>query len=196
MPEEKECGHCHRTLAASCFSRERANFDGLQSMCKECKRTYSGNRKESLFHVAVPSKRCCECTTDKPAAAFSARPNSTDGLVQRAGSAPADLNSSGSSGGSSRRISSSSSSSCPAQYDSYQRRDAPAAGPTHPGAATVINQAVHIHGPGTRFCTPAEHNTQLSIGWHPSCRLLRTSWDCGLRWVTVRTCRVSKPFCT
>jgi hypothetical protein len=80
VPQEKDCSQCRRTLAASCFSRERAAFDGLQKMCRECKRTYSGNRKQSLFYVAVPSKRCCECKTDKPAAAFSARPRATDGL--------------------------------------------------------------------------------------------------------------------
>ena len=79
-PQEKECGKCHRTLAAACFSRRRASPDGLRIICKECHSEYTQSRKRALVQVEVPSKRCWACKMDKPAAAFGARPRAPDKL--------------------------------------------------------------------------------------------------------------------
>ena len=81
VPQEKECSKCHRTLAAACFSRRRASPDGLRIICKEYHSEYTQSRKRALVQVEVPSKRCCVCKTDKPAAAFSVARRVTDGLA-------------------------------------------------------------------------------------------------------------------
>ena len=81
VPEQKTCSKCHRTLAAACYSRTRASPNGLDSRCKECHSEYTQSRKRALVQVEVPSKRCCVCKTDKPAAAFSVTRRVTDGLA-------------------------------------------------------------------------------------------------------------------
>lgn len=76
----KECRRCHQILDAACFSRKSASADGLQGICKGCASTQFRDHKQALIRVAVPSKRCCNCGVEKPAASFSAYSKTVDGL--------------------------------------------------------------------------------------------------------------------
>jgi hypothetical protein len=80
-PKQKLCRKCQRTLDAACFSRKRVSADGLCGRCRECRNADAKSRKQPLFTVAVPEKRCCDCKMAKPAAEFYINRHSVDGLT-------------------------------------------------------------------------------------------------------------------
>lgn len=82
----KICTSCGLTLPLSAFGSNKARADGLQPMCKECKKkeqkTYRDQKRALRPKVEKDPaiKHCPKCGRDLPRSAFSAKLKTKDGL--------------------------------------------------------------------------------------------------------------------
>jgi len=81
----KKCSGCKDDLPTDCFAKQRSAHDGLQSLCKECKRQYNKGRQFSPQEDPTRLKRCPKCGEEKPATLehFTACRANPDGLTYR-----------------------------------------------------------------------------------------------------------------
>lgn len=79
----KRCSGCKDDLPTGCFAKQRSAPDGLQSLCKDCKREYNHQRRFAPQENSTRLKRCPRCNDDKPATLehFTACRANPDGLT-------------------------------------------------------------------------------------------------------------------
>lgn len=84
---KKTCSSCGKTLPLSDFGKNESRADGLQPMCKECKRKDQKEYRDRMKTAIAPkaekdpeTKRCPKCGRDLPRSAFHAKLEAKDGL--------------------------------------------------------------------------------------------------------------------
>ena len=84
---KKTCSSCGKTLPLSDFGINKSRADGLQPMCKECKRKDQQKYRDEKKKAIAPkvekdpeTKRCPKCERELPSSAFYPKLTSPDGL--------------------------------------------------------------------------------------------------------------------
>lgn len=83
---KKTCSSCGKTLPLSDFGMNKSRADGLQPMCKECKRKDQKKYRDEKKALAPKvkndpeTKHCPKCGRDLPRSAFYAKLEAKDGL--------------------------------------------------------------------------------------------------------------------
>lgn len=84
---KKTCSSCGKTLPLSDFGMNKSRADGLQPMCKECKRKDQQKYRDEKKKAIAPkvekdpeTKHCPKCDRDLPRSAFHAKLEAKDGL--------------------------------------------------------------------------------------------------------------------
>lgn len=83
----KQCNKCCQNLSESFFHKDKTKSDRLYPVCKNCRRSDSALRYEkrkqrnSLIKIAVSSKKCTKCKTEKPSGQFNKSTLTPDGCA-------------------------------------------------------------------------------------------------------------------
>lgn len=77
---DKLCSKCRMVKSAENFSKNRNTKDGLDIICKDCKRAYQKERRQNPKPISVKEKVCLKCGILKPTSDFYKDLGSKDGL--------------------------------------------------------------------------------------------------------------------